>query len=85
MKYKAESSEMPVSIDTNSSSVYNYIRENIKKVTNESNEIKYTYDEIKVPKEQWQLYLENRTLKQENESMNDTLLDIIGVIDNIQS
>ena len=31
MKYKAESSEMPVEIDTNSSSVYNYIRENIKK------------------------------------------------------
>lgn len=85
MKYKAESSEMPVEIDTNSSSVYNYIRENIKKVTNDSNEIKYTYDEIKVPKEQWQLYLENRTLKQENESMNDTLLDIIGVIDNIQN
>lgn len=81
MFYKTESASEPQTVDTTSSKVYNYVRKNIEKV-NRDNASVYTYDEIKIPKEQWHLYEQNEALKAENESLNDMMLSLVEVIDN---
>jgi len=65
MWYKAESSELPSTIDDVSSRVYVYVRKNInvEQRTDESGEIitVYVYDEIKIPKEVYEIFkLESR-------------------------
>lgn len=65
MWYKAESSELPSTIDDTSSRVYVYVRKNInvEQRTDESGEIitVYVYDEIKIPKEVYEIFkLESR-------------------------
>ena len=60
MWYKAESSELPSTIDDTSSRVYVYVRKNInvEQRTDESGEIitVYVYDEIKIPKEVYEIF-----------------------------
>lgn len=60
--YKAESATMPVEIDTESSKVYNYVRQNIEEEERENPDgetvTMYVYDECRIPKEAWGLYLE---------------------------
>ena len=59
--YKVESSNKPLEVDTESSKRYNYIRKNIE-VTQRENDGEantvFIYDECKVLKEDWGLYLE---------------------------
>lgn len=59
--YKSESLTRPLEIDTESSKVYNYVRQNIEEEEREENGetvTVYVYDECKVPKEAWGLYLD---------------------------
>lgn len=56
--YYSESMNRPNETDTTSSKVYNYVRRNIEEVTVDG-ETKYTWEECKIPKENWELYLQN--------------------------
>lgn len=59
--YKSESLIRPLEVDTGSSRLYNYVRQNIEEVERvEDGETitVYVYDECKVPKEAWGLYLD---------------------------
>lgn len=51
--YKADSSVKPEKVDTTSSEAYVYIRKNIKE---DKAEEKYTYDEMKILKDQYWIY-----------------------------
>lgn len=57
--YNAESLIRPEEEDLTSSDVYNYIRRNIREVTEEdegTTVIKYVYEECRIPKESWGMY-----------------------------
>lgn len=59
--YNVQSLELPEETDTTSSKVYNYVRRNI--TTHEEEQdgntiIVYEYEESRIPKESWGLYLE---------------------------
>lgn len=59
--YYSESMIEPAETDTESSQIYNYVRRNIRTETNEEEGqtvTKYVYEECKVPKESWGMYLE---------------------------
>lgn len=61
---KCESTEFPNKTDTTSSKVYNYVRKNIVEETRTyegRDEVAtiYTYDECKVPKASWDVFLQN--------------------------
>lgn len=68
------SATKPAEIDTDSSRVYNYVRRNIVAHENEENEISYDYEELKVPKEAWDLYLANVELEA---TLDDLLTNVI--------
>ena len=57
--YKAESTIMPLEIDTKSSETFNYVRKNIEEVQREAEGetiTMYVYDEAKVLKADWGIY-----------------------------
>lgn len=60
--YRSESTVMPEETDLTSSKVYNYVRRNIEEEEREDEEgntiIMYVFEEMKVPKESWGMYLE---------------------------
>ena len=59
--YKSESAIMPLDTDTTSSEVYNYVRRNIETEEREENGetiTMYVYEEAKVLKADWGLYLD---------------------------
>ena len=59
--YKSESAIMPLETDTESSKEYNYVRRDITEVQREQegeNITMYEYEECKIPKESWGLYLD---------------------------
>lgn len=59
--YKSESAIMPLEIDTESSKEYNYVRRDITEVQREQDGesiTMYEYEECKIPKESWGLYLD---------------------------
>ena len=59
--YKSESAIMPLETDTESSKEYNYVRRNITEVQREQDGesiTMYEYEECKIPKESWGLYLD---------------------------
>lgn len=60
--YNAQSAEKPETMDTTSSQQYNYARRNIEETQIENQDgaklTVYNYEEAKVPKESWGLYLE---------------------------
>lgn len=78
MWYKAESSELPSTIDDTSSRVYVYVRKNInvEQRTDESGEIitVYVYDEIKIPKEVYEIF----KLESENERRISDIGDVLA-------
>ena len=55
--YKGESAIRPLETDTESSKVYNYVRKNIKEDEREGMTV-FVYDECKIIKESWGLYLD---------------------------
>lgn len=54
--YQTESTVRPKTIDITSSRVYNYVRRNIEE-TEVEGVVFYTYEEMKVKKENWPMYL----------------------------
>lgn len=59
--YNTEAMNEPEEFDVESSSVYNYVRRNIRRVTETIEEeivVKYVYEECKIPKESWGMYIE---------------------------
>lgn len=59
--YKSESAIIPLEIDTESSKQYNYVRRDITEVQREQDGesiTMYEYEECKIPKESWGLYLD---------------------------
>ena len=60
--YKSESATYPLEVDTTSSKKYNYIRRNITEVVKEDVTY-YQFEELKIAKEDWSLYLVNEQLR----------------------
>ena len=60
--YQTESTVRPESIDTTSSNVYNYMRRNITE-TEIEDVTTYVYDELKIKKEDWQIYLKQEKIE----------------------
>lgn len=60
--YKSESATYPLEVDTTSSKKYNYVRRNITEVVKEDVTY-YEFEELKIAKEDWELYLENEQLR----------------------
>lgn len=60
--YKSESATYPLEVDTTSSKKYNYVRRNITEVVKEGVTY-YEFEELKIAKEDWGLYLENEQLR----------------------
>lgn len=60
--YNAESTERPLEQDLTSSKKYNYVRRNVEEVEREDTDgntiTVFVYEELKVPKESWGLYLD---------------------------
>lgn len=84
IEYKvAESTVKPSSIDTTSSKVYNYVRKNITELTDSEGNIRYSYEEVKVLKSDWDQYynelakdIEISELKSENEQLTTDVTDL---------
>jgi len=58
--YKTESLTRPLEVDTESSTHYNYVRRDIteEERTEDGQSVTvYVYEECKIPKESWELYL----------------------------
>ena len=81
MWYKAESSELPSTIDDTSSRVYVYVRKNInvEQRTDESGEIitVYVYDEIKIPKEVYEIFKLESGNERRISDIEDVLADML--------
>lgn len=81
MWYKAESSELPSTIDDTSSRVYVYARKNInaEQRTDESgkNITVYVYDEIKIPKEVYEIFRIESENAERIADVEDVLADIL--------
>ena len=60
--YNSESATYPLEVDTTSSKKYNYVRRNITEVVKEDITY-YEFEEAKIAKEDWELYLENEQLR----------------------
>ena len=81
MWYKAESSELPSTIDDTSSRVYVYVRKNIniEQRTDESGEIitVYVYDEIKISKEVYEIFKLESGNERRISDIEDVLADML--------
>lgn len=81
MWYKAESSELPSTIDDTSSRVYVYVRKNInvEQRTDESGEIitVYVYDESKIPKEVHEIFKLESGNERRISDIEDVLADML--------
>ena len=81
MWYKAESSELPSTIDDTSSRVYVYVRKNInvEQRTDESGEIitVYVYDESKIPKEVQEIFKLESGNERRISDIEDVLADML--------
>lgn len=73
MWYKSESKDIPTEIDMTSSQVYVYVRKNIIPIQRED-EILYEYDEIKIPKEVYEIF----KLETENTDRIADLEDVLA-------
>lgn len=60
--YNSESATYPLEVDTTNSRKYNYVRRNITEVVKEDVTY-YEFEECKILKEDWGLYLENEQLR----------------------
>lgn len=81
MWYKAESMTLPAIIDDTSSRVYIYVRKNInvEQRTDESGETitVYVYDEIKIPKEVYEIFNLESGNERRISDIEDVLADIL--------
>ena len=59
--YTTQSTVRPETLDVTSSRVYNYLRRNIEE-TEVEGVVFYTYDEMKVKKDDWQMYLKQEQM-----------------------
>ena len=59
--YTTESSVRPETVDVTSSKIYNYVRRNIEEYDIEGVTF-YTYDETKVKKDDWPMYLKQEQM-----------------------
>lgn len=81
MWYKAESTTLPAIIDDTSSRVYVYVRKNIvaEQYVDESGEkiTVYIYDEIKIPKEVYEIFRIESENTERIADVEDVLADIL--------
>ena len=73
--YNAESTVMPLEEDTTSSKFYNYVRRNIASEVIDD-VTWYHYEEAKIPKEAWGLYL---TQQQQNEDIDSCMVALTEI------
>ena len=70
----SQSTERPAATDTTSSKVYNYARRNITEGTSEGSDGElirvFNYEELKVEKANWPLYLELEQAKADIDYLN---------------
>ena len=70
----SQSTERPAATDTTSSKVYNYARRNITEGTSEGSDgeliLVFNYEEMKVEKANWPLYLELEQAKADIDYLN---------------
>lgn len=74
-----ESDVCPNIEDTTSSRIYNYVRRNVKEVEREEKTV-FVYEEMKVPKEAWELYLENKSLQEQLTEQADAICELAEII-----
>lgn len=81
MWYKAQGMEMPSTIDETSSQVYVYVRKNInvEQKTNENGntETIYVWDEVKIPKEIFDIFKAQTDSEVRIADIEDTLADML--------
>ena len=81
MWYKSESSTKPSLIDANSSRVYVYVRKNINTETcideDGSSYTVYIYDEIKIPKEVYEIFKKESENEIRITDVEDVLADML--------
>ena len=81
MWYKAESSELPLTIDDTSSQVYVYVRKNIsaeqRTAENGETETIYVWDEAKVPKEIFDIFKAQTESEVRIADIEDTIADML--------
>ena len=83
MWYKAESSELPLTIDDTSSQVYVYVRKdiNVEERTDEvtgDTYIVYVYEEAKISKEIFDIFKAQTESEARIADVEDVLADILG-------
>ena len=76
MWYKSESKDIPTEIDITSSQVYVYVRKNIIPIQRED-ETLYEYDEIKIPKEVYEIFRLETENTDRIADLEDVLADIL--------
>ena len=80
---KAESANRPAELDTTSSKKYNYVRKNIteeQRETEEGTMTFYVYDELKVLKSDWALFLAVADSESRIADCEDALVELAEII-----
>ena len=80
---KAESANRPAELDTTSSKKYNYVRKNIteeQRETEEGTMTFYVYDELKVLKSDWTLFLAVADSESRIADCEDALVELAEII-----
>lgn len=76
MWYKSESKDIPTEIDMTSSQVYVYVRKNIIPIQR-GDETLYEYDEIKIPREVYEIFRLETENTDRIADVEDTLADML--------
>lgn len=83
MWLEVDSAFRPEVIDTSSSYIYNYARRNITEYEVDGH-TRYRYEEAKIPKDSWEMFLELQSVIESKENLNDTLLAVIEILDEME-
>lgn len=76
--HKSQSTVKPLEYDNVSSQVYVYLRKNIIQVTDEeTKEVHYEYDELKLPIEVEELIVRSNTQSSQINSLEDAICDLM--------
>ena len=78
MWYKSQSGAKPKTVDNDSSRVYVYVRKNIIEKTMEDGSTFFEYDEIKVPKEIFDIFLSQAESDERLSEIENVIAEIIG-------
>lgn len=81
MWYRAESTEIPTTIDSTSSQVYVYVRKNInveQREYEEETRTVYVYDEAKIPKDVFEIFQFQTESEARISDVEDILAEILG-------